>query len=309
MFETDGLTRSETTVAAYEYRTFLLRKRAAKDLGIPETQIKWTQLATWMQRNLNGYARSTWRQYKYSVIYMAEKAGSADGHEACELLKNSDQAPDLVKRSDKGAGRKQKYLSDYDLEFIENELKSRRGKIPTILITWLRAALLTGLRPQEWWYTRLVFTDNSEPALVVKNLKHTNGRAHGEYRTVPLAHVDRAGLLQIKQMMRNSKLYQYEKLYNSCAMLLCKVREKSTTKKKRNVTLYSPRHQYIANLKASGKTDGEIGALSGHASGTTNKRHYGRRSSGRKIDNLLVIEEEVARVKVNGGFKSRRYKI
>jgi hypothetical protein len=50
---------------------------------------------------------------------------------------------------------------------------------------WLSSTVLTGLRPSEWEHAELT-TLNDSHVLRVRKGKATNGRSHGEFRTVPL---------------------------------------------------------------------------------------------------------------------------
>ena len=56
--------------------------------------------------------------------------------------------------------------------------------------------------------------------------------------------------------------------------------EESTTESEKRVTLYSTRHQCIANAKASKVNIYEIAAFFGHSSKETSSRHYGKAWSG-----------------------------
>ena len=45
-------------------------------------------------------------------------------------------------------------------------------------------------------------------------------------------------------------------------------------------TIYSTRHQAVANARADGLSQKEIAALFGHSSTNTARRHYGKRTAG-----------------------------
>jgi hypothetical protein len=61
---------------------------------------------------------------------------------------------------------------------------------------------------------------------------------------------------------------------------LASIRKKLGIREK--ITLYSARHQFIADAKASGLTLYEIAALVGHASIRTASEHYGKKKVGRR---------------------------
>jgi hypothetical protein len=64
-----------------------------------------------------------------------------------------------------------------------------------------------------------------------------------------------------------------------------------------HITLYSLRHQFSANAKASGFTRLEIAAMMGHAVDDTAVVHYGRKRSGFDLVRISPDPADVARVK------------
>lgn len=67
------------------------------------------------------------------------------------------------------------------------------------------------------------------------------------------------------------------------------------------VSLYSTRHQCIANAKMSGISPYQIAAFFGHASIETNKRHYGKAWFGWTNFKFRPSKESI--LKVNGGYE------
>jgi len=68
-------------------------------------------------------------------------------------------------------------------------------------------------------------------------------------------------------------------------------------KRTSHATLYSMRHQFSANAKASGFTREEIAALMGHAVDTTATQHYGKKTAGYEMITVRPDPAEVARIR------------
>lgn len=65
--------------------------------------------------------------------------------------------------------------------------------------------------------------------------------------------------------------------------------------KVKGTTLYSIRHQAVANAKAADVDDIEIAAVFGHISVRTSKERYGRKTRlGRQISSSCIRKEYVA---------------
>ena len=71
----------------------------------------------------------------------------------------------------------------------------------------------------------------------------------------------------------------YKKIYGSMQRTIRRVLIKAGWQGQKP-TLYSTRHQAVANARADGLTEKEIAALFGHSSTNTARRHYGKKIAG-----------------------------
>lgn len=262
--------------------------------------------AIWFKRFWGKELRaSTVRQYRSSLKYFTErenlnnKVDDAYKKRIFEVL-DSIEAGDKKLLPHKTSSAKQKHLKEDKLTLIVNELKDNKSKWNKMTIVWLYSAILTGLRPCEW---RKTTYDAKNDCLHVSNAKVTNQRSHGEFRTIYLTHLDEKSKRNIiahisitKHHVDNGIIEEY---YRGCSALLRKVSSSLFPKAKRHITLYSARHQYSANLKASGLKSNEIAALMGHATDETAMETYGKKQYGSKgLQPDKISLEEVSKVKV-----------
>lgn len=218
----------------------------------------------------------------------------------------------------------------YDLyekisDHIDRQPMSAAGEA---LKAFLTANLLVGLRPSEWLnasFSSYLFLGKdgnyvrdaqrtkpkSEISLVVYNAKATHGRANGEYRVILLHGItdkDLASLLTFKSLL--------QEFVNTCptdtttenaidGFFKGLRRKLNDTYKAIGIdsgskpSLYSTRHQVIADAKNTGLSSLEIAAMFGHKSVLTAKKHYGRKNNGRRVVTFKPSQESIAAVKNN----------
>ncbi len=135
----------------------------------------------------------------------------------------------------------------------------------------------------------------------IQNAKNTNGRSHGETRTLVLKNVKEEDLLAIRNHLNNIRMFlgmdEYDYFYNGCAIALYKACRQCWPRRKRHITLYSTRHQFSANAKSSGFSRQEVAAMMGHAVDITATIHYGRKQAGNEELSVNPIEEDVFKVR------------
>lgn len=295
-------TREKETEKKYILRANNLIKKAANDLKIKNAiSVDMRQLVFWLESQKPKISRPTWRQYKSAIIYYLETLPpSEEIIEALDFLR--DKGSDgCVLKSNKTSSLKLKKISIEDWEKIDKQLDKKTTKWSAHLKNWLKAGMLTGLRPIEWEKTVFFLYDDKIPALKVENAKATNGRANGVYRTLLLENLSVEELKTIKDHLQAVRTFSsingYEFFYSGCAATLRAVCSKVWPRRKKHVTLYSTRHQFSADAKSSGFTRAEVAAMMGHAVDLTATIHYGKKINGQKPVSIKPIEEEVNTVK------------
>ena len=232
----------------------------------------------------NEWSKSTWRLYKSSLIFFMENYGPI---EAVQYL-NSLSTSECLKKTDNTSAKKKKCIPEQDLEQLINELEQKKSPYKQLTILWLKATILTGLRPIEWKTAIL-----NGQTLIVKNAKNTNNRSFGKERYLVLSKMPQELLKNISifldQLEKWQKNHSFEIVYKNCRRLLYDTQIKIWPKRKKRYTLYSARHQFISNYKKT-KIDRKIlGALVGHNTVKTAMFHYSKSIYGYK-NSLAMIE-------------------
>lgn len=248
------------------------------------------------------WSRATFRLSKAAVLFhFREQLNHVETRlEAQELqfaigwLESLTQS-DYLKRGRHTSARKAKRVTDEDIARLIATLDHRTkaghrwAKATQHLLIATRA---TGLRPSEW--ARVILYE-SEPdgnyRLEVINAKATNGRANGIARTMHLISPPTEALSSIDEVLYLAHAVQggyFDRKPSTWAELLSYVRREllianriAFRTRKKLISLYSLRHQLLADAKSAGLTQQEVAALAGHASDATAGRHYARRVSGR----------------------------
>lgn len=216
---------------------------------------------------------------------------------------------DLPANSKQTSGSKLKYFPEHFLEALEKyALETPQSKNAGTLVSFLRANLLVGLRPAEWFGASLMsylhrdsadqyISDRSgkllaTPGLVIDNAKATHGRGNGPNREILLFDVKLDDLASIWHFWEIASGFANKMGPNIAPKDLAKAFFKPLQQTMSNgltrqgfpkmqvPTTYSTRHQVVANAKSSGWTDREIAAFFGHSSTATAKSHYGKKMNG-----------------------------
>lgn len=169
--------------------------------------------------------------------------------------------------------------------------------------------------------------DNDSPVLIVKNAKDSHGRACGKYRFLSLSVLSDEELLKLdrllvlfqekknectdfnKEVLRplQKQLYYILKNNKQCQKIINKLHNKKMrtyrynkdktsvdkTPVKKHPTLYSTRHQAVANAKQMGINPIIIAATFGHASILTAEEHYGLGYYGNGSGSVLPMQISV----------------
>lgn len=298
-------TRNLNTEIEYKRRTKNLIRKCMKELKIhPNEELDYRHFVGWLITNKTQWSRPTWRQYKASVSYTLEVEAlqhhDAIAQEAWETLLPVDVEGCLAvtKRT---SGSKMKRFPLKDFLKIVKVLEENPNRWSRDLIDWLNAGLLTGLRPMEWSQSQYIEGKDGADILLVKNAKATNNRAHGPTRSIILDGLSDEERGIIKTHLERATLFvnsgQYKNFYMGCASVLSRTARAIWPKRKEHLTLYSVRHQFSADAKASGLLPEELAALMGHAVDITAAKHYGKKTAGYEMIRVRPDPEEVAKVK------------
>ncbi|MBC8641533.1 site-specific integrase [Caballeronia sp. EK] len=241
-------------------------------------------VVAYMQRHASEWKWATFRQYQASLVcrYQVEFERTQDPlfRETADRIRALPWA-DCKKASEPGqtSSRKRKGVPkrDYDVLVANLSNPKQGGDYARRAALWLMAALATGLRPCEWQGASL----SVDGILTARNAKATNGRGTGVSRSVPVrpddAAVVRAHLESLSEMQ--SKGFTFAQVHNRCGEALRRACQSLWGKDpKRRYALYSARHQFAANAKAT-KSQEEVAELLGHSSVRTARRHYAKRRS------------------------------
>lgn len=296
-------TRQPKTEQRYRIRARSLAAKCRKDLAVaPGEVLDYRRFTGWLITRKPELSRVTWRQYKASAVFFLEtesKNGDNVAAEALELLMKID-VDGCVRKTSKTSGSKMKKVPAKDFKTLMRELDNTASPWCEDLKRWIISSLLTGLRPIEWGTARIKNV-NGEDVLIVDNAKASNGRAHGPTRRIMLGGLNDDERGTIKEHIERANLWeqaqQYEKMYHGCAAVLSRVVRKLWPGRDKYITLYSLRHQFSANAKASGFTCEEVAALMGHAVDRTATEHYGRKTAGYDMIRVRPDPKDVAAVR------------
>lgn len=301
------VTKTDSTKAAYLDRAQSLIKRFKKiSKG---SAISHADLVDWLISLKPEISRATWRQYKASIVWYLEHRKDSEQSERLIAIGN-DGCRDVKKvpvEKRNTSSRKKKSVTEREeeliVEYLTETSKDSFWSRPTL--AFFKAIMATGLRPEEWQQSTLLtepnnqFTFEAYPVLRVRNAKQTNGRAHGEYRHLVLDDIDAQDLLYIRialqyahpkspqgWLTQEGKAASWHDYYDFLRAHLYRVTCKLFPTCGRRVTIYSCRHQFIANLKKAKFSKEEIAAIVGHSTDETATVHYGRAKYGRSKKGL-----------------------
>jgi len=247
----------------------------------------WNQFSKFLCNDV--YPRvvpSTWGAYK-----QAFKKECTDPEALLRIermVTNSDARRELSKKT---VSKRMKRLNHRDLIKLDAEAMRTKSGYGSLTMKWLKASLLTGLRPHEWFFSKLIqdSKNNNATSLEVSNRKlnlTSHSDEHWEDRIIPLDHLQEEELESIRQWLSIVKKVDYDEeyssLYGNCRRWLERANKRIFPRRKKHICLMSPRHQFIANLKLNGLTPTEIAYLVGHGNDARAFESYGRTKDGEK---------------------------
>lgn len=292
-------TRTPETEAAYKRVIKTLENHAAKmqergdigEVGDPNLllAIALHELEPWVTASTaRVYKAALLQQIKHSPSEQKDNAlGLLQPEEGENTLQRDDWLADQRKHNLHGKRCSQQratHLSPKDWQTLLTGLQASKSPYGIVASLWLVATRITGLRPCEWEHA-----SRNGPSLAVRNAKATNGRAHGESRTLNLVAMPSSEISLIDAMLTIAakvKGEQFRSLYHRVRDLISDVARQYLSKRSKYPSLYTARHMFASAAK-SAFSKAEVAALMGHGSTATASQHYAAAryaKGGRELD-------------------------
>ena len=281
-------------------------------------------------------ASSTYRSYKSAITFwlgqqtQAVIAGDgnpsdyARAYDSLQSFKYSQTAP----ASRLASTKKLKFFNSECLDALIKYSKERGMRAPSAAkaAAFAKANLLVGLRPSEWFDATLasrLSTDSNgkyisdsqgnlkfDNMLIVENAKTTDGRGNGHQRELLLHCISAAEMTDIVYFLNMARSEKERHPMNMDAKTLSNLFYRPMNNviqrallsigfaKNDIPSIYSTRHQAVADFKASGVDKREIAAFFGHSSDYTHAGHFAPKKHGGR--NVLFRPSPECLSKVNG---------
>ncbi len=296
-----GTVASQSTLNQYLRRGRLLFERYRRETGtqLAAEDSNPLEFVNWAISLKHGLSSGTWRMYRQSLYHFLDGVPSYDAPKAVALLdadaidRSRPEAPPPPKDEEadrRTSALKEKRLPVQDFDMLTTYLgRFKRSRLAPVLVDWLRAGILTGLRPTEWKATDLEVRPDPAAAygrrayLYVLSAKSTNGRSTGIVRTLDLSAFPDVDLAVVRRQVERARSWledgRYAEMQAQVSGLMYGAVEKIWPRRRYHYTLYSTRHQAIANWKASSLSLPEIAAIVGHGVTATSAETYGKKRS------------------------------
>lgn len=212
----------------------------------------------------------SWRIYRAAGRALVQTLPQAGREEALEMLEADVGAGADAIRS----GQATRFAKpDYDEVFKNIRMLTRSDAVPWI-IDWLSAGIHTGLRPLDWATADLEVLDDPSRPLGRRALLYViNARASHAIggiciqRTLDISNFSDTALNAVRDMVERAGGWllenEFEMRQAQCAQVLGEVCAALFPRQRQRYSLYSLRHQFVANMKAIYQP-AEVAALVGH---------------------------------------------
>lgn len=244
-----------------------------------------SEILDYMDAKIASWRPSTINQYKAAfTCWLEESERTAPGnHEFTAAWARLNEMRPITPKKEippRNSAKKQKTIQIGDIADLARAALNSETQWELPAVRFLQASIATGLRPIEW--AQAYFQDPE--TLVVRNAKHTNGRGRGPFRSVTIpkdhwlfdaTHEHYSNIQDWAAAGGNYRSY-----YVTCRSTLYRLQKKLWPKRAKLYSLYSGRHQFSANLKATDATTTEVAEAMGHKSERTAQKHYARKRSG-----------------------------
>lgn len=240
------------------------------------------------------WSSSTWRMCRagYLMLLNASKQqGRMSQEEYDQLHAILFDAKGLKKseRERKTSARRKKNVTAEQIQAIESYVSKKPSLTwGAALVIWLKASVATGLRPNEW-RTASLREEDGRLLLTSPNFKHNEIRSFGPTREIDITGLEPDWQLNVKkqiaiiQAIKDDSETSLDEHYRGCSALLLSINKRLWPRRKFNVNLYTGRHQFSANAKASDScSEVERAAMMGHKTTKTSRERYGRKGNGSK---------------------------
>lgn len=175
---------SKATISSYEKRFNGLMKRFSKETGLSMPYSTY-EFLRWADQLASKLSNATRRQYRSAIKYCLREYKINFDEVVPDFLR-SDMTRAQVRsyHGKRTSALKSKFIRPTSLTQLLNYLESSRSKSAWLVRDILIASSYFGLRPIEWMNATWALESSVQRGLLVKNAKHSNGRSHGDSRTV-----------------------------------------------------------------------------------------------------------------------------
>lgn len=284
-----------STQLQYQDISERLLNQFADEMGVDSWTLMPFSVASWLQERAiaRRWGKRTIWLYRAALTWFMAPNGPIELLTQLQAVSTSLNPT----RGTHTASMKYKRFPKDELDILYEYLMGTGEPIDQLIALWLVCGTFTGLRPCEWEHAFV-----EQKLLIVKNAKHDSIRGHGENRTLDFSNYpENITLLQYffnTLAFWQGQGYAYSTLYRKCRDRLHKICRRLWPKRKKQPSLYSPRHQFAADMKAAGVKREVLAALMGHASDETATSHYGRKVDGSSQSAVPQANpEEVQRVR------------
>ncbi|MDB5528570.1 MAG: integrase [Devosia sp.] len=228
------------------------------------------------------FSPATLRQYSAALamaIDFAEELGELDDKQvlACRERLTHRPAPRKRGAEKRTSAKKRKSMCASELRAVGEALRKRGRAGDMLLLRLLINNVVFGLRPSEYSGAEV-----GEIYLVVQTAKATNGRALSETRELELEGLPDGQIESLCTLIADLETAAQGNVPALIDSLGARLRRACKSAGIEPFSLYTTRHQAIANLKGSGSAE-EVAAFAGQGSIHTARKSYAPRSAAWSI--------------------------
>jgi hypothetical protein len=292
-------------------RRLIERYKRECDIHISMEDIDPRDFANWLLGLKPFISPNTWRPYRAAALATVQSMPSPYLNKAVAMLNadlqigDDDGAAVSKRKSDDnavGASLGAKRVDYQHLLQLRGRLRvTTRSQVSAWLRDWLEAGINTGVRPMEWFLTSLERVDG-RVWLHVVSARAADG--HASHRTLDLSNFSTEALASVERVVNLSREWvlmgNWPDRQSDVSKLLRRLCKLMFPRMQKHYTLYSLRHQFIANMKTI-YTREEVAAMADHISLETQFEHHAKKRiawESRQIKEIpMPVDEQVAQMK------------